>query len=405
MRIFSAVRHSADPAFYYGGLWSRNFYPALRRLGHEVVESVVDLRPASDFMELATPHDDEVARRARDRISERLVDEVRRAHRAQPIDLFLAYFYNSHCTPEAILEIRALGIPTVNFYCNSIYQFELVAEIAPSFDYSWHAERDAAQRYRDVGANPVWVQMGADPDLYHPVPTVARQPAACFIGQRYADRAEWLATLVRAQVPVAVFGSGWVIKPTTDGRSAAAPAPEHPARSTPGSAASYLGAFRSNMKRLGWGNGLLRSARMARRALAERRRASLLGPHVHGHAPSVAGTCGQYEVVLNFSNVWADGRTGSRLIPHVRLRDFEGPMCRSCYLTGHTDEIEEFYDVGREIDTYRTPAELVDKTRFYLSNSGAAERLRAAGYERARRDHTWDQRFRALFSRIGARSR
>ena len=57
-------------------------------------------------------------------------------------------------------------------------------------------------------------------------------------------------------------------------------------------------------------------------------------------------------------------------------------MCRTCYLTGHTEEITEFYKVGQEIDTYRTPAELVDKAQFYLANPDAAEKLREAGFRR-----------------------
>jgi spore maturation protein CgeB len=76
-------------------------------------------------------------------------------------------------------------------------------------------------------------------------------------------------------------------------------------------------------------------------------------------------------------------------------------MSRTCYLTGHSDEITEFYDVGREIDTYRSPEELVDKARFYLQNSDAAETLREAGYRRALRDHTWKRRFEELFQKIG----
>jgi spore maturation protein CgeB len=110
-----------------------------------------------------------------------------------------------------------------------------------------------------------------------------------------------------------------------------------------------------------------------------------------------------FEVVLNFSNVWADGRPGTALVPHVRLRDFEAPMCRVCYLTGYTEEIAEFYELGREIDTYKTPDELVDKCRFYLGNTAAAERLRDAGFLRARRDHTWGRRFEQLFAAIGLR--
>ena len=45
--------------------------------------------------------------------------------------------------------------------------------------------------------------------------------------------------------------------------------------------------------------------------------------------------------------------------------------------------------------------ELVDKTKFYLSHPEAAEALREAGYQRARRDHTWVRRFEQLFREIG----
>ena len=92
---------------------------------------------------------------------------------------------------------------------------------------------------------------------------------------------------------------------------------------------------------------------------------------------------------------------GSKLIPHVRLRDFEAPMCRTCFLTGYTDEITEFYEIGKEIDTYNSTEEFVDKVRFYLSNAQAAEQLREKGYQRARRDHTWVRRFEQLFREIG----
>src|SRR4051794_26621913 len=119
MRVFCAVRHSADPQFYYGGLWSGNFYPALRQLGHEIVESQTDVLPASRFMDVAgqfTPRQVEV----RSRITEQILDEVRIAHAERPVDLFLSYFYNSHFDPAGFDELRRLGIPSINFYCNSI---------------------------------------------------------------------------------------------------------------------------------------------------------------------------------------------------------------------------------------------------------------------------------------------
>lgn len=398
MRVFCAVRHSNDPNFFYGGLWSGNFYPALRRLNHEVIESQIDLLPASRFMQLASPRSSERARRVRTSISERVVDEVRRAHHRKPIDLFLSYFYNSHCGHDAIREIKSLGIPTVNFYCNSMYQFDLVAEISPAFDFSWHAEKGARHFYESVGANPIWVQMGADPDLYHPVTGGIPKPRACFVGQRYCDRDRWLAALIENEIPVDIYGGGWLDEQFGSPASRGLNESDDPA---PGSISAYSRVLRENIAKEGWLGGGLRSMRQGAYALQGRQLRSKLRPYAKGKAQNLAEVFSSYEVVLNFCNVWADGRPGSKLIPHVRLRDFEGPMCRSCYLTGYSEEIEEFYEVGREIDTYNSPEELVDKIRFYLANPSAAERLRDAGYERAHRDHTWVQRFRELFGKIG----
>ncbi len=395
MRVFCAVRHANDPRQYFGGLWSGNFYPALQALGHEVIESHIDLKPLSDFMHLPGPFTADVEA-LRARTTEQILDEVKQAHHQKPIDLFLSYFYNSHFVPEGFARLQQWGIPTVNFYCNSLYQFELVDKIAARVQYAWHAEKPARDAYLRIGARPVWVQMAADPRLYYPVST-ERLTRACFIGQRYADRDRWLAALVRHEVPVDIYGSGWHVEASK----------LDPAGATkPGSPrGSGLSTASQHLHRYGYVRGLYRIAQhwLYRRASSHWMRA--LQPHVHGRAESIPHTFGRYEVVLNFSNVWADGQPGSKLIPHVRLRDFEGPMCRTCFITGHTDELAEFYDLGKEVATYRSIPEFVEMTKFYLTHPDAAERMRQAGYERARRDHTWECRFRQLFKLIGLHER
>lgn len=410
MRVFTAIRHASDPGRYYGGLWSANFYPALRQLGCEVVESRTDLLPASRFMHIA---DDFTAgeKECRARLTEEILAELRAAHRERPVDLFLSYFYHAHFDPAGFAEVRRMGIPSVNFYCNSIYQFELVRDVAAAADFAWHAEKPARDCYRAAGARPVWVQMAADPKVYFPVSGVVRRPVAGFVGQRYADRDRWAAALVRAGVPLDLYGPSWgAPAPVAD------PAPK-PAESVemeylgrpifpPGSRAAYREAVAENWRREGPIGGSWRTWRQLVYRRESQRLLACCAPHARGAVPfeEQKRVLAGFEVVLNFSNVWADGRPGAALVPHVRLRDFEAPMCGACYLTGYTDEIGEFYDVGREIETYRTPEELVDKCRFLLRRPDAAERLRVAGFQRARRDHTWTRRFEQLFAAIGLRS-
>ncbi len=409
MRLFAAIRHAVNPHHFYGGLWCANFYPALRRLGGEIVESRVDLLPASRFMHIAgnfTP--EELAVRAD--ITARILEEVKTAHARQPVDLFLSYFYNSHFDPAGFEEIHRLGIPTVNFYCNSIYQFGLVAEIAAKVQWSWHAEKDARAAYLSVGARPVWVQLAADPDVYRPMEGLGRKSAAVFVGQRYADRDRWLAALVRAGLPVEIYGLGWGAPDNGTGNDKLRAAEmEHLGRAVPvpGSAGAYLAVIREGIRSAGFVPTIIRTCRQWRYRSESHRLTPIIAPCARGPIPfdrPVTETFNRHEVVLNFSNVWADGRPGSRLIPHVRLRDFEAPMCGSTYLTGHTDEIGEFYELGKEIETYRTEEELIDKARYYLAHGTAAERLRVAACQRARRDHTWDRRFQQLFANIGVQA-
>jgi spore maturation protein CgeB len=401
MRIFCAVQHSNDPKFFYGGLWSGNFYPALRELGHEIIESQTDLLPTSCFMHIADGFTHEEVE-ARAQTTERILDEVRTAQQQGIVNLFLSYFYNSHFDPAGFDELRRLGIPSVNFYCNSIHQFAQVAAIAAKVDFSWHAERDARDAYLSVGANPVWVQMGADPNIYFPVHGRVRQHKSVFVGQRYADRDRWIAALIQARVPIEIYGSGWGAEQSQSNGSAFK-ATSYLGRKVPApsSLASYVDLIAGEFRRSRLANGFRRLKQQAVYRRETRAISEMLRPYVKGRASDVATVFAGYELCMNFSNVWADGRPGSMLIPHIRLRDFEAPMCRTCYLTGHSEEITDFYEVGREVETYCTKSELIDKARFYLKHPDSAERLREAGYQRARRDHTWVQRFRQLFRKVG----
>jgi hypothetical protein len=85
----------------------------------------------------------------------------------------------------------------------------------------------------------------------------------------------------------------------------------------------------------------------------------------------------------------------------LKLRDFDAPMSGSCYLTQHNDDLQGLYDIGREIDTYRTVAECVERAGYLLAHDSGREAIAVAGRERAIRDHTWDVRLRALWAHLG----
>ena len=88
----------------------------------------------------------------------------------------------------------------------------------------------------------------------------------------------------------------------------------------------------------------------------------------------------------------------------LKLRDFDAPMSGSCYLTQHNADLRGLYEVGREIDTYHSAAECVERVRYLLTHDAEREAIAAAGRGRAVRCHTWDVRLRALWENCGVES-
>ena len=76
-------------------------------------------------------------------------------------------------------------------------------------------------------------------------------------------------------------------------------------------------------------------------------------------------------------------------------------MSGGFYMVEYQQELEDFFEVGREIVCYRDRDDLIDLAKYYLTHDTERERIRQAGYARARRDHTWQKRFTEAFRRMG----
>lgn len=84
----------------------------------------------------------------------------------------------------------------------------------------------------------------------------------------------------------------------------------------------------------------------------------------------------------------------------LKMRDFDGPMSGSCYITHDNSDLHMLYEVGKEIVTYRTAGECVEKISYYLQHDMEREEIAKAGHRRASREHSWGKRFGELFERV-----
>jgi spore maturation protein CgeB len=80
-------------------------------------------------------------------------------------------------------------------------------------------------------------------------------------------------------------------------------------------------------------------------------------------------------------------------------------MSGALYLTEDQPELAEYFEPGLEMLTYTNEHDLLEKVRYYLAHQEHSERIRYAGLQRARRDHTWQHRFADLFRILGLKDR
>jgi spore maturation protein CgeB len=351
-------------------VWFQHFYGSLSAMGHEV------LLPPFDVNQLFDNYDDiKFMAVQRAEFSEVLVKDVRAQWERGGLHLFMAYLYNRCIDLAALREISQLSLVTVNFSCNNVHQFDTVNEIAPEFAYCWVPEREAVERFRQIGARPVHIQMGANPELFRDL-RLPRDLGATFVGSRYMDRGDFVKRLVDAGTPIRTWGPGWCR--------------ERPRELVAKARRAWaFGGSRRLIKGLG-------------RRLAEYRMSRTIdrigGPPVDEY--EMVRIFNRSKITLSFSKV-PDPSGVRPHLKHIRLRDFEAPMCGVFYLTEAVEELQEYYVPDREIVCFSDPDELVDKTRFYLRHERARDAIRVAGMRRALAEHTWQSRFSTLFREIG----
>lgn len=103
----------------------------------------------------------------------------------------------------------------------------------------------------------------------------------------------------------------------------------------------------------------------------------------------------QSKIVLNITRSHFYGvETG------VNLRIFEALAAGCFLLTDYCDELAEIFEIGEEVEVFRSSQELKDKVEYYLSHPKERLRIAQKGHEKFLANHTWDAKVRHLINRI-----
>lgn len=372
MRIFlsclqSPCKHTI-PAYQF---WENYFKRGLEESGHEWIEA-----QEVDWAEGLIYCDEKDLSYWRDRTWNLTLDFIKRQHRMKPIDLFLSYLFPKQVEPSVIKDIQSLGIPCVNFFCDNVREFTRIPKSFYCFNLHWVPEFKALKMYQQEGLKyvyapmPVWIpldQRHSDhPEHY----------GLSFIGSRDIQREVLLAQAIQSHIPIEIRGAGWI------DNSSKSLININKSRSLWQTSVNQWNFINSQ--------GILAWLRKIQSKSLPRVNDSIFANYVR-QQPSHQ----EYNTIIQQSAITLGiNRYPSYRYPftrpntYSRMRDIEAPMMGACYLTEWTEGLDDLYELGEEIETYRSSEELVEKIQHLISSSALRNSLRFKGQKRALSEHS-----------------
>lgn len=319
-----------------------------------------------------------------------------RAHRMvadNSLDLIFCYAYDDFLCPDLAPRLAALNVPMVNLNVDMENQWYRQIRSARYFTKVLCAQRQNMDALADYGANTLFFPMAARTPLPGPIsPDADVQPAApvTFVGAPMPYRKTVLRYLLDSGVPLAVYGNYW--------REGGMAQPDHHLGKTLSDLRNYLGA---RMRHEGlttlWDVFVTRLKSILRNGPVD-----LPVGVIHGFVPEggLNSLFAKSAINIGFTRMTGEKPWG-RGSNQIKLRDFEIPMAGGFYLVEYAPGYEECFVPGVEIETWRSPDELLEKIHYYLEHEAERMEIARRAKERALRDHTWKRRFDSLFAALG----
>jgi Glycosyl transferases group 1 len=372
MRIFisclqSRRKHSV-PGYQF---WETYFKRGIEEAGHEWIEA-----ETVDWAEGLVYYDKEPLKEWRDRTWSIALSSIKQQHEAKPIDLFLSYLFPNQVEPTAIKEIQDLGIPCVNFFCDNVREFKKVPQVFHCFDLHWVPEYKALSMYERAklkyihAAMPVWIspeqRTAEHPETYN----------VSFIGSRDAQREALLAEVLQYGVPLEIRGAGWSEK-------SSAPYNSPYENQSVWKKALNQWQFATNLGIKPW---LRKINDKFRTVIPNHIFADYIYPSPNFQ--EYIAIIQQSKVSLGINRYPSYQHPFSQPDTYSRMRDIEAPMMGACYLTEWTEGLEELYELGEEIETYRNAEEMAEKLCYLNRYPEKRKMLRVKGQKKALEMHS-----------------
>ena len=369
-KIFALSPDCHVSSGYYRVLWRRHIYDALRPLTEVLVTP-----EGMDFNWARQGHDVDNAPLDGQRAtaSDQLWEMIRGAHERHGLDAVISYCFAPDLEQELVKRTIQLGIPWINFFCDSTHMFEKVEALARVVSLNWFPESAALSRYAALGVPHLCAPYALNPEGLPDLGSGAPDVAVAFVGLPTSNRITQLGWLRLFGCKVTIRGRGWV---SSEGLN-----PFHSTK--PRSERMWKALFSRGLS-----EKLLR--RMFWRFVRGQAGAALSDEEFGGFIKRCAVVLG-----LNQGKD-AEGNFAS----YLKFRDVEFPGYGCCYLTEHNDDVPKAFEPGKEILSFRTMWEAADQVRRMQREPERAHQIGRAGRRRVLGCHTWEARLGELAARL-----
>lgn len=239
--------------------------------------------------------------------------------------------------PETLVEIRAMGVKTVNWFFENIDPPNYKGWFLKThqyYDYFFNYDPMIAEKFKSFSTNLRYLPVAVDPDFYKVGSLTEREKElfscdVCFVGALYPERERLLAEVKKMGINLKIFG--WE----------------------------------------GWSK-------------------SSLAGNYHGHL-SIKGIAKAYSLAKISLNSNLQPQNGG-----VNLKTFEIPAAGGFQISDSQPDLKNLFELGKEVEVYENTGELLNKIRFYLSNEDKRNQIALAGYRRVLKGHTLNQRVKKI---------
>ncbi len=328
-----------------------NFCNSLLNMGNDILYF--------DFMAL-------MQNRGKDWMNRRLLE----AAKSEKADLMFVILQKRQLNAKVLRKIsRNIDTVTLNWFCDDHWRFDKFSRHwAPCFNWVVTTARSAVSKYADIGyRNVIKSQWACNHFLYRKLDLPLRHDVT-FVGMPHGDRREVIEALRSAGIDVRVWGTGW-----EEGRIAQE---------------DMIKVFNQSRINLNLSNA---SVATDNRRLRPRSAKGKWAGRVLDRLPlgrkrgnvdeQAAGDCQSY-------------------FEQIKGRNFEVPGCGAFLLTGHADNLEDYYADGAQIVCFDDTDDLIEKVRYYLSHEEERAAIAQAGYQRTLKEHTYAHRFTEVFREL-----